>query len=152
MGYVLQLRQLVGSRPLVVAGATSVVLDGAGRVLMGLRTDNGCWSLPGGGLEPAETLEECVWRETLEETVVTCHSLSLWHVFSGPELYYKYPNGDEVYNVIAAFVCRDFSGALRPEPGETSEIRFHDLKDLPPNISPPDRIVLEKLVASPSVI
>jgi 8-oxo-dGTP diphosphatase len=51
-----------------------VLVDSAGRVLMQLRDDRpdiadpGCWAVPGGGLEPGETLDEAARREFLEET------------------------------------------------------------------------------------
>lgn len=48
-----------------------VVVDGAGRFLMiqrGKQPDKGCWSVPGGRVEPGETDEDAVAREVLEET------------------------------------------------------------------------------------
>lgn len=47
--------------------ACVVVLDGAGRVLLGLREDFDVWGLPGGHLEPGESPEEGAAREFLEE-------------------------------------------------------------------------------------
>ncbi|MFJ6669700.1 NUDIX hydrolase [Actinosynnema sp. NPDC091369] len=47
-----------------------VVVDEAGRVLVVRRRDNGRWEPPGGVLEMAETVEEGVRREVLEETGV----------------------------------------------------------------------------------
>lgn len=38
-----------------------------GRVLLARRADNGLWELPGGKLEPGETLAECLSREIKEE-------------------------------------------------------------------------------------
>jgi len=58
-------------RPVVGVGA--VVLDGP-RVLLIKRGHpplKGHWSLPGGGVEVGETLEEAVAREVLEETGLT---------------------------------------------------------------------------------
>lgn len=58
-------------RPVVGVGA--VVLDG-NRVLLVKRGHaplKGHWSLPGGGVEIGETLEQAVAREVLEETGVT---------------------------------------------------------------------------------
>lgn len=58
-------------RPVVGVGA--VVLDGD-RVLLikrGHAPLKGQWSLPGGGVEIGETLEQAVAREVLEETGVT---------------------------------------------------------------------------------
>jgi len=43
------------------------VCDSEGRVLVGLRTDNRLHDLPGGFLEPGETLEQCTHRELKEE-------------------------------------------------------------------------------------
>ncbi|MBQ7541662.1 MAG: NUDIX hydrolase [Clostridia bacterium] len=44
----------------------------------------GCWALPGGFLQPGETLEECALREATEETSVTPASLMPVGVFSDP--------------------------------------------------------------------
>jgi 8-oxo-dGTP pyrophosphatase MutT (NUDIX family) len=59
------------------------------------------------------TLEEVAMRELFEETGLEARSLELFHIFSGKELYYKYPHGDEVYNVVCAYVCNDFAGDLK---------------------------------------
>ncbi|NUT47559.1 MAG: NUDIX hydrolase [Saccharothrix sp.] len=47
---------------------SGIVVDEAGRVLVVRRRDNGHWEPPGGVLELAETFEEGVRREVLEET------------------------------------------------------------------------------------
>jgi ADP-ribose pyrophosphatase YjhB (NUDIX family) len=55
--------------PLVGVGA--IVFDHAGRVLLverGKQPSAGLWSVPGGKLEPRETLAQAVAREVLEET------------------------------------------------------------------------------------
>ena len=48
-----------------------VITDGAGRVLLvqrGKEPQRGRWSVPGGSVEPGETLHEAAAREALEET------------------------------------------------------------------------------------
>jgi 8-oxo-dGTP diphosphatase len=55
----------------VVPCAGAVVLDGAGRLLLvrrGRPPGQGLWSVPGGRLEPGETVEQAVAREMREET------------------------------------------------------------------------------------
>ena len=72
MGYVNKLRKLVGKRPLVIVGASVILIDKYDRLLLQLRKDNRCWGLAGGSLEPGETLEEVAKRELKEETGFRC--------------------------------------------------------------------------------
>ena len=44
MGYILDLRKYVGHRPLIQVGASVIVEDAEGRLLLQLRADNHCWS------------------------------------------------------------------------------------------------------------
>lgn len=143
MGYIAELRKVVGKRPLVMAGASVILLDKSNQILLQLRKDNGCWGLPGGSLEPGETLEEVAKRELYEETGLKANKLELFHTFSGPEFYYKYPHGDEVYNVVSNYICRDYSGELKHDE-ESLELKFFDFEQLPSNISPPDLPVMRE--------
>ena len=54
-----------------VAGVGAIVFDAEGRVLLverGRPPGQGLWSIPGGRLEPRETLAQAVAREVREET------------------------------------------------------------------------------------
>lgn len=66
--------------PVLAAGA--VIVDDDGRVLMvkrGHAPEKGHWSVPGGHVEPGETIREAAAREVLEETGL--------HVEIGDELW-----------------------------------------------------------------
>lgn len=146
MGYILDLRKLVGHRPLIQVGAGIIVEDPEGRVLLQLRADNHCWGYCGGSIELDEKVEDAAKRELFEETGLSAESVKLFGVWSGPELHYIYPNGDEVSNVDIVFLCRSFSGELKPQESEVEALRFFRLDEIPENLSPPIRPALEKWV------
>jgi 8-oxo-dGTP pyrophosphatase MutT (NUDIX family) len=143
MDYILQLRQLIGHRPILMVGAAILVVDGQNRLLLMKRSDSGCWGPPGGATEPGEYVEQAARRETLEETSLEVGEMSLFGVFSGPELYYKYPNGDEVYNVTIVHLARDWRGKVELN-HEHTEFRWFAADEIPENISPPIKPVIEK--------
>ena len=43
MSYIMDLRKMVGHRPLLQVGASVIVVDGYGRILLQLRSDNNTW-------------------------------------------------------------------------------------------------------------
>ena len=143
MDYILQLRQYIGHRPVLMVGAAILLLDERDRLLMMKRSDSGCWGLPGGATEPGEVVEEAAKRETLEEVNLYVGEMSLFGVFSGPELYYKYPNGDEVYNVTVMYWSRDWRGDIKLN-HEHTEWTWFAAAEIPENVSPPIRPVIEQ--------
>ncbi len=144
MGYIKELRALVGHRPIIMAGAAGLVVDTEGRLLMQKRTDNGLWGLPGGSMEPGESIEETVRREVLEETGLRLRTMQLFGVFSGADYFYVYPNGDQIYDLCVVFLTRDFGGNLFPG-HESQEVGFFPLKALPADITPLDQPIISRL-------
>ena len=165
MDYILQLRQFIGHRPILMVGAAILVVDEHNRLLLMKRSDSGCWGPPGGSVEPGERVEAAAKRETLEETGLEIGEMELFGVFSGPELYYKYPNGDEVYNVIVVYISRDFkrtqngygAGDPRQTAGQTeTDVQINEEhtefywftvdEEIPEDISPPIKPVIKKFI------
>ncbi len=147
MDYIRELRRMVGHFPIILTGAAVLILNERDELLMLLRTDNGCWGVPGGAMEPGERLEETAARETLEEAGLHIHGPALFGVFSGPELFYQYPNGDMAYNVVAVYLTRQASGDIAIHPDEHTGWKYFSLDHLPENISPPIRPILVKFLA-----
>lgn len=146
MGYIMDLRKLVGSRPIIMVGACVIVIDKENKILLQLRKDNNCWGLAGGSLEIGESLVQVARRELFEETGLTSNKLELFNVYSGENFYYKYPHGDEVYNVVTAYICNDYEGDLKKDESEVQELHFFDINELPPNISPPDLPIIQEYI------
>lgn len=147
MDYILQLRQYIGHRPILLVGAAILVLDEQNRLLLMKRSDNECWGLPGGATEPGEVIEEAAKREAFEEIGLEIAEISLFGVFSGPELYYKYPNGDEVYNVTVMYVSRNWHGEIKLN-GEHTEWRWFTANEIPEDLSPPIKPILQQFKSS----
>ena len=143
MDYILQLRELIGHRPILMVGAAILVVDEADRLLMLKRSDSGCWGLPGGATEPGEKVEIAATRETFEEAGIEIGEMSLFGVFSGPELYYKYPNGDEVYNITIVYLARVWRGQVTLNE-EHTEWNWFAAREIPEDVSPPIMPVIEQ--------
>ncbi len=135
--YMKVLRAHVGHSPIIQCGASVIVEDENGRILLGLRTDNECWSYPGGSVELGESVEETAARELFEEMGLIAEELELFGVFSGEGLHYVYPNGDEVHNIDIVFVCKKYRGELKADPVEMKTLNFFAIDNMPENISPP---------------
>ena len=144
--YIMDLRSIVGHRTLLQVGAGIIVVDSENRILLQKRADNHCWGYAGGSIELDEVVEDAAKRELFEETGLIAEELELFGVFSGKELHYIYPNGDEVSNIDIVYVCRRFSGTLRCQWDEVEEIRFFRMNEIPDNISKPVQIPLTQWI------
>jgi 8-oxo-dGTP pyrophosphatase MutT (NUDIX family) len=144
----MDLRKIVGHRPLLQVGASVIVEDKEGRILLQLRSDNHCWGYAGGSVELDEDVEEAAKRELFEETGLVAKELTLFGVFSGKDTHYVYPNGDEVSNVDIVYICKDYSGDLLCQEGEVDELKFFPIDQIPDNISKPIEKQLRQYIAS----
>lgn len=134
MGYIMDLRKIVGHRTLLQLGASVIIEDSEGRILLQKRTDNHTWSYAGGSVEPDESVEEAACRECEEETGLIPDELVFLGIYSGKHMHYIYPNGDEVSNVDVVFICRKWHGTMKKQEEEVEELRFFAKEELPENI------------------
>lgn len=126
-----------------MTGACVLLFNDRKQLLLQKRLDNGLWALPGGSMEPGDTLEETAKRELFEETGYSALELDMFHVFSGEAFYYQYPHGDEVYNVVAAYTCDKYEGTPAIDRVEVQDLRFFDLDALPKDLCGPDFLVID---------
>ena len=132
MGSVEELRALVGHRRLILCGASAVVCNADGELLLQQRRHpEGSWCFPGGLMELGESTEETARREVFEETALRLGQLRLIGVYSGADHLCRAPNGDEWYVVNAAYACGDYSGEARVNDGESVRLRWFKPEEIP---------------------
>ncbi|NRD76751.1 NUDIX domain-containing protein [Bacillus sp. BRMEA1] len=146
MGYIEDLRKIIGTRPLILVGAVVGVIDEQGRILLQQRP-NGVWGLPGGLLELEESAEEAARREVYEETGIEVGQLELVGVFSGKQYFVKLANGDEFYPVTIAYASKDLkNNDIQIDGEETIDARFFNPRELPEQASPLVKSLIERYI------
>jgi len=145
-GYIMGLRKLVGHIPLLQCGASVIVENEKGEILLQQRTDNACWGYAGGSVELYEKVESAACRELEEETGLVAEELELLGVFSGDHLRYTYPNGDQVSTIDIVYVCRKYHGELKCQAGEVEKLAFFAHDALPEPLFQPQIPAIEQWI------
>ena len=119
-------------------GVCAVIFDEAGRVLLERRSDCGWWCLPGGSLDPGETLAQGAVREAKEETGLDIEIAGFLGVFSDPKRrVVRYPsNGDLRHLVDVVCIARPLGGELAAS-SESLAVSWFAPAEIPLNTVPP---------------
>jgi 8-oxo-dGTP pyrophosphatase MutT (NUDIX family) len=114
-------------------GVRAIVVDGQGRVFLIRHSYVAGWHLPGGGVEPGETLIAALTRELAEEGNITLAEPPALHgVFFNSRVSRR--------DHVAVFVVRGFHQAKPPQPNhEIIEHRFFAPDALPEGTTPGTR-------------
>lgn len=100
------------------------------RVLLAHRRDIDWWSLPGGAVDPGETLDEALRREVREETGLEIQADQLVGVYSKPLK----------QEIVLSFRCTVTGGLLNAcKDDEINESRYFAPDNLPRNTLPKHR-------------
>ena len=143
MDYASRLRSSFGRQPLVLVAAGVAVFDECDHLLLHQRP-NKQWCLPGGHLEPGESLEEAATREVFEETGLQVGALKLLGIASGSESVIEDDQGVKTYYITAIYEARVFEGTLRKS-SESLDVKFFALNSLPNLLSKSVEGLLEHL-------
>lgn len=145
--YIMDMRRLVGHIPLMQCGASVILENDRGEILLQQRSDDGTWGYPGGAVELYERVEDAARRELEEETGLVAEDLTLLGVFSGPELAHTYPNGDQVSNIDHVYLCRRWRGQPVCQPGEVEELAFFAPEAIPARLFAANRPAIRAWLA-----
>lgn len=144
LAYIQELRKIIGSRPIILTGVNIIVFNERNEILLQRRTDTGDWGLIGGILELGESLEEAAHRELFEEAGLRTDDLKHITILSGADMYYRYPNGDEIYNVISVYETRSSIGEPRVNDDEGLEVKYFPMDKPIPEINGMTKKILFK--------
>ena len=145
MGYIEDLRAVVGYRPLILVGSAVLAINELGHLLLQQKL-NGVWGVPGGIMELGESLEDTARREVYEETGLHVGQFALVGVFSGSEYFNSLPNGDEFYSVTVAYLTHEVHGESRADDVESLNVAFFPPDRLPPRLNR-SKALIEQLVS-----
>ncbi|MGL1900898.1 MAG: NUDIX domain-containing protein [Fibrobacterales bacterium] len=123
-----------------IVGVGVVVLKGHS-LLLGLRKErdgNECWSLPGGKIDPYESITECAIRELKEETNLDAHGLV--KVISASNVI---DEKNQLHCLTLGTVVTDWSGEVKvTEPHIFCRWEWFPLNQLPDRLFKPTEYVL----------
>lgn len=114
----------------VVPSVTVVVLNDDGHLLLIHRTDNDLWALPGGGIEPTESVRQAAIRETEEETGYQVDVADVTGIYTDPRHVMAYDDGEVRAQFSICMRARLVSGHARTS-SESSEVRWVPVDALP---------------------
>lgn len=122
--------------------ATNVVIEKNGRILLSRRQNKG-WGdgllcIPGGHVEPDETLTEAAIREAKEELGLDLKLEDLTYLCT------EVKNGGGKFYISIEFLARTTQEAKNAEPNECSELVWVDPNNLPDDVIPNFKNIIEK--------
>ena len=114
----------IGKQGRLAVGCSATIFDATTqKMLLARRSDNGQWCVPGGYMEPGESVTEACTREVLEETGLQVEVKQLIGVYTTPHRLLTYPDGNRWQIVVLHFEVMPVGGELRPS-DETAELKF----------------------------
>jgi 8-oxo-dGTP pyrophosphatase MutT (NUDIX family) len=103
----------IGQLGKIRLGCSAAIFNESGsKILLTRRADNGEWCLPGGLVEPGESVEETCIREVWEETGLHITISQLVGVYSNPHLLVEYPDGNRFQQVSLCFAGEVIEGEI----------------------------------------
>ncbi|MEO8392335.1 MAG: NUDIX domain-containing protein [Chloroflexota bacterium] len=114
----------IGATAQLRTGCSATIFDtGRERILLTRRTDNGRWCLPGGVVEPGESVEETCIREVWEETGLNVRVVRLIGIYSSPDRIVEYADGNRWQFISLSFEAEIVGGVLGLS-NETTEFGY----------------------------
>jgi dTDP-glucose pyrophosphorylase len=136
---------------LVKMGVCVIICNEAGQILMEQRSDCGWWGLPGGKMDPGETVAGCAVRESREETGLDIEISSFLGLYSDPvRRTVLYPDNHDLRHLVDAAVVARVVGGHTAKSHESLDLQWYSAQDIPVCTVPPVVEILRDFFAKPS--
>jgi ADP-ribose pyrophosphatase YjhB (NUDIX family) len=111
----------MGRNGRLLLGCSATLFDDQGsKILLTRRADNHRWCLPGGAMEPGESVTEACEREMWEETGLRVRIVRLLGIYSSPHRLLEYADGNRYQLVSLNFEVAWLEGQLQLSDETTS--------------------------------
>ncbi len=103
----------VGKQGQLAVGCSAWVIDSTTQKLLLIqRADNQRWAVPGGYMDPGESVTEACEREVLEETRIQVKATGLIALYNDPNLLLEYPDGNKWQLIVLHFAVEVVGGKI----------------------------------------
>jgi len=137
----------------VRTGVAIILRDDLGRILLEKRSDCGLWGLPGGRIEPGESIADAAVREMKEDTGLTVNITRLLGVYSGPaDRIVTYPDDGGVVQLVDILLEATMVSGKLSCSSESEDLQFFEPAALPNDLVPPAKAPLEDVLKGRSGI
>lgn len=120
----------IGRQAALRVGCSATIFDAERtRVLLTQRSDNELWCLPGGGVDPGESVAEACIREVWEETGLSVRIKRLLGVYSDPNLVIEYRDGNR-FQIVALNFEVLVTGGTPGISSETTAVGFYSAAEI----------------------
>ena len=140
-------RPFIGTALYSGVGASAIILDDDGRILMLQHKHETAWRPPAGFCNLGENVAQTAVREVWEETGLIIQPERLIGIHSSPKLNVTHPNGDQVRNVGIIFRAALIDGVAKVDDREIVEMAWMTPERSLENFDHSKRWFLEKVLA-----
>ena len=123
-------------------GASAVVVNSDGHLLLGRRSDTFQWALISGILEPGEQPADAIVREVFEEAGILIRAEAVTSLSTDEPVLYR--NGDWAQYLNITFLCSVAQGGIFVADDDNVEVGWFAPDALPADLMPTSRTRIER--------
>lgn len=128
-------------------GVGVIIMREDGNILLEQRADCGMWGLPGGRIEPGETVESAAHREVFEETGLEVVLGKLIGIYSDPcQRIVEYLDNGDIVHLVDVVVEAKVSGGYLKRSSESLDLQYFSPESLPMVVPPAEKPLQDMLL------